>query len=298
MVRGAFWDLAVNVRHGHTTVGDVRALITAAKESGYRGIALNTTVSGRLEPGHACSTRALVVVDPELAGTQAPLDATSPVNTVLTPSFRPAFRVLHRLTVRVQEAADLYVFNAANESLLSYDILAVEVSEEKLLQQAMLLDCIDLISFPSATRASFQLKRTQVHACAKRGILFELSLASLLTRDQVARRYALQNSRTVCQRTNRGSRCVLVSGAESPMQMRGPLDMANLACVLFGMSEANSIASVSSFAEFVIRHAEYRRVTGGKGACWIGKIASPEAVPRMDDTETVQNSKSEDHGSA
>jgi len=35
----------VNVRHGHTTVGDVRALITAAKESGYRGIALNTTVS-------------------------------------------------------------------------------------------------------------------------------------------------------------------------------------------------------------------------------------------------------------
>jgi ribonuclease P/MRP protein subunit RPP1 len=262
MARGLFWDLNVILSSEQATAGDLQALVVTAKEAGFRGIALNTILTGRVDSKHRCQTRTLA---------ESVIPSTSEaVGTVSwTPRIRPEFRVLHRLTVRVQETTDLSVFHATNEVLQTYDIVAVEVPNEKFMQQAMLLDTIDLICFPLGTRASFQLKRTQVHACAERGILFELNLGPLLSRDQMTRRYALQNSRSLCQRTGGGTRCVLVSGASSPLQMRGPKDMINLGCVLFSMPETNGVAAVSTYADYVVRHGETRRATGSKGVLWV-----------------------------
>lgn len=282
MVRRAFWDLSVVLSGDESTTGDLQALITAAKEAGFRGIALNTIVAGRIESKHRCRTRAL------LASSELPELETATADAIAwAPRLGYTFRVLHRLTVRVREAADLFVFHSANEVLQTYDIVSIEVPNEKLMQQAMLLDTIDLLCFPLGARASFQLKRTQVHACAERGILFEINLGPLLARDQVTRRYALQNARSICQRTGHGTRCVLVSGAASPLQMRGPMDMANLGRVLFGMSETNSIAAVSTYADYVVRQGEARRATGGKGAQWIRHLpaGAPHPIASEDESQ-------------
>lgn len=283
-MRRAFFDLNVTVDPKTLTDGDIRQFIEIYVELGYRCIALNVNVTGRVQSTlHGCHLR---------GKTDALLAQISEEKGWLIQSSSPQLeypvQVVHRITIIAQDAADLYALQSSPTVPQSYDIVAVEPGNEKLLQQAMQLDGIDLISVPLGRRAPFQIKRTHVKMCESRGLMIELCLAPLMSREASARRYALQNGMLVASRTGGGHRCVLTSGASRVMATRAPLDLANLSITLLGVSNTLGMAAVSAHAEHVVRHGQSRRLTGGKGVMIGVKVSRGlhEAYP--EDKGTLQ----------
>ena len=87
---------------------------------------------------------------------------------------------------------------------------------------------VDLISLPLAERLPFRLSLPPIAAAIARGVHFEICYAPAL-RDSSARRNLISNAQQLLRLT-RGRNVVLSSGAERPMELRGPHDVANL-CV-------------------------------------------------------------------
>ncbi|KAK4537085.1 hypothetical protein CDCA_CDCA11G3110 [Cyanidium caldarium] len=257
----AFYDLNVLLDPDAATEGDIRALAEAVWQLGFQALALNTVVSGRADATqHACRHRAAADAIVQEWNARRGVHADVSVLQLQRP-----VRILHRLTLRAEDTGDLVSLHEAVGVAGSYDIVAVEPANEKMLQQVLQMDSVDLISVDMGKRAPFQMRRTHWHACESRGLSVELCMAATLARDATARRHALQNGVALTERSGGGQRCVLTSGASTVMGTRGPRDLANVAMTLFGMSSAAGMAAVSTNAERVAQRGISRRLTGAKG---------------------------------
>jgi ribonuclease P/MRP protein subunit RPP1 len=74
----------------------------------------------------------------------------------------------------------------------SYDLLAVQVMDEKLMQQACGSMDIDIITFNLAERLPFQLRFATLGLAIARGIMFEIAYAPLI--DGMCRQNATRSS--------------------------------------------------------------------------------------------------------
>ena len=257
----AFYDLNVLVDPDATTEGDIRALAEALWQLGFQALALNTVVSGRADATqHACRHRAAADAIAQEWNARRGVHADVSVLQLQRP-----VRILQRLTLRAEDTGDLVSLHEAVGVAGSYDIVAVEPANEKVLQQVLQMDSVDLISVDMGKRAPFLMRRTHWHACESRGLSVELCMAAALARDATARRHALQNGVALTERSGGGQRCVLTSGAATVMGTRGPRDLANVAMTLFGMSSAAGMAAVSTNAARVAQRGISRRLTGAKG---------------------------------
>ncbi|KAM4597594.1 ribonuclease P protein subunit p30 isoform 2-T2 [Polymixia lowei] len=135
--------------------------------------------------------------------------------------------VLSRLTIMASDASH-FRQNAAEFRF--YDLLAVQPTSEKLF-----------------------------HAI-ERGLAFEISYSAAI-RDSTMRRYTLANSACLMERC-KGKNVIVSSGTDQPLELRGPYDISNLG-LLFGLSEGDSKAAVSSTCRSVLLHAETRRTACG-----------------------------------
>ncbi|KAJ8264373.1 hypothetical protein GJAV_G00148410 [Gymnothorax javanicus] len=165
-------------------------------------------------------------------------------------------KVLNRLTVVVSEASH---FRVTNE-FKWYDVVAVFPKTEKLFHSACMSFDVDIICVAVTEKQSFHFKRPPVNGAIDRGVFFEISYVAAI-KDSTMRRYTISNALSLME-TCKGKNVIVSSGAEKPLELRGPYDIANLG-LLFGLSEADAKAAVSTNCRAVLLHGETRKTALG-----------------------------------
>uniref|UniRef100_A0A8C6ZWF8 Ribonuclease P/MRP subunit p30 n=1 Tax=Nothoprocta perdicaria TaxID=30464 RepID=A0A8C6ZWF8_NOTPE len=154
-------------------------------------------------------------------------------------------KVLNRLTLVVSDPSHCNLLRSTSTNLRLYDIIAVFPKTEKLFH------AID------------------------RGIYFELLYAPAI-KDSTMRRYTISNAISLMQ-ICKGK--VSSRRGNQPLELRGPYDVANLA-LLFGMSERDAKAAVSTNCRATLLHGETR-----KSAC--GVVYTVKKPRKVEEEETT-----------
>ncbi|XP_070608452.1 ribonuclease P protein subunit p30 isoform X1 [Erythrolamprus reginae] len=169
-------------------------------------------------------------------------------------------KILSRLTLVVSDPSHCNVLRATSTNIKYYDIFAVFPKNAKLFHVACTTLDVDLVCVDVTEKLPFFIKRPSVNVAIERGVYFELIYVPSI-KDSTMRRYTISNAFSLMQ-ICRGKNIVLSSGAEKPIQLRSPYDVANLGW-LFGLSESNGKAAVSTNSRAVFLHGEARKTACG-----------------------------------
>ncbi|XP_071668026.1 ribonuclease P protein subunit p30 isoform X4 [Patagioenas fasciata] len=136
---------------------------------------------------------------------------------------------------------------------------------------------VDLVCINVTEKLPFYFRRPPVNMAIDRGIFFELLYAPAI-KDSTMRRYTISNAISLMQ-ICKGKNIVISSAAERPLELRGPYDIANLG-LLFGLSESEAKAAVSTNCRATILHGETR-----KSAC--GVVYTVKKPRKVEEEETT-----------
>ncbi|XP_007251211.3 ribonuclease P protein subunit p30 [Astyanax mexicanus] len=228
-----FMDL--NITAG-TDKAKFQSTIETAAHLGYSTVAINYVVEGQKKK--------------QLIPTPQPLAELFETFPTVQGKSRP-IKVLNRLTVVATDASH---FRPTNE-YKNFDLLAVHPKTDKLFHAACMNYDVDIICISATEPQSFHFKRSPVNGAIERGVFFEISYSAGI-RDPTMKKYTITNAVnliSVCK----GKNVIVASGAEAPLNLRGPYDIANLG-LIFGLSEGDSKAAVSTNCRSVVLHGETR----------------------------------------
>ncbi|KAL4420717.1 hypothetical protein ABPG75_010373 [Micractinium tetrahymenae] len=237
-----------------------RERVSQAVKLGWDAVALVHQAAAKLTEQDRCAIRPV-----ELA---ALLSAAKGVREALAAAEARAgprhgdphtVRQLTRINIPVDDPAAAQAA-CASAAARGYDLVAVQPGSERLFHMACSsLEC-DLVSLDLCRRLPYRFKPAAVKAALARGLHFEICLAPAL-RDAASRRQLFANALALARET-RGRGLVLSSGARSYMELRGPLDVINLATLL-GLTPQQAAAAVSSAPAAVVARAAARRAYRG-----------------------------------
>ncbi|XP_078146986.1 ribonuclease P protein subunit p30 isoform X2 [Centroberyx gerrardi] len=168
-----------------------------------------------------------------------------------------SIRVLNRLTILVSDSSH---FRPGAAEYRCFDLLAVQPTTEKLFHAACMMFDVDIICITVTEKLPFFFKRAPVNGAVERGLVFEVCYVPAI-RDSTMRRYSIANAVSLLE-SCKGKNVILSSGAEQPLELRGPYDIANLG-LLFGLSEQDAKEAVSSTCRSALLHAETRKTASG-----------------------------------
>ncbi|XP_039409652.1 ribonuclease P protein subunit p30 isoform X1 [Corvus cornix cornix] len=199
-------------------------------------------------------------------------------------------KVLTRLTLVVSDPSHCNLLRSTSANIRLYDIIAVFPKTEKLFHHFELgvepkrVSCklhemkdfiltfshsgqiacttldVDLVCINVTEKLPFYFRRPPVNMAIDRGIYFEL-LYTPAIKDSTMRRYTISNAISLMQ-ICKGKNVVISSAAERPLELRGPYDVANLG-LLFGLSESEAKAAVSTNCRATMLHGETRKSACG-----------------------------------
>lgn len=176
-------------------------------------------------------------------------------------------KVYTRLTAVLSDQSHLHVLS--QDPAKSYDLLAVQPQTDKLFQQCCGSLEVDIIALDMTRRLPFYLKPPQVRQAVERGIHFEI-LYSPMIMDSTARRHTISTALDLVNLT-KGKNLIISSGAEKPIDLRGPYDVINLG-LLFGLNEAVARRAVMDNCRAALLHARARTSTA-KGVVSVAKVS-------------------------
>ncbi|KAF9969007.1 hypothetical protein BGZ73_008846, partial [Actinomortierella ambigua] len=217
---------------------------------GYHVVAYNHEITGKLPPQHV-----------------------NPIQKLDLPGVN--LKQLSRLTLVVDDMSQNYGLNTSNQAVSSYDLVAVQPTNEKLFQAACSTFEVDIISLDMSTRLPFYLKHSTVGMAIERGIYFELGYSAAI-RDASARRNLISNAQSLI-RVTRGKNIILTSQAMRAIELRGPYDIINFGGLL-GLNQAVAKECISAHCRAVTVHAETRRNT-------VRAVASTEPIASLAENE-------------
>ncbi|XP_042314566.1 ribonuclease P protein subunit p30 isoform X2 [Sceloporus undulatus] len=171
-------------------------------------------------------------------------------------------KILSRLTLVASDPSHCNILRSTSPNIKFYDIFAAFPKNGKLFHVACTTLDVDLVCIDVTEKLPFYIKRPSINVAIDRGIYFELLYVPAI-KDSTMRRYTVSNALSLMQ-ICRGKNIILSSGAERPLQLRGPYDVANLGWLL-GLSEGNAKAAVSANCRAVLLHG------GGGGPARICK---------------------------
>eukprot|EP00180_Rhodochaete_pulchella_P003393 Plantae.Rhodophyta-Rhodochaete_pulchella.ctg57326.p1 GENE.Plantae.Rhodophyta-Rhodochaete_pulchella.ctg57326~~Plantae.Rhodophyta-Rhodochaete_pulchella.ctg57326.p1 ORF type:complete len:244 (-),score=24.60 Plantae.Rhodophyta-Rhodochaete_pulchella.ctg57326:45-755(-) len=145
---------------------------------------------------------------------------------------RPKPQLASRLTIKIEEQSDIQVLS--HPTLKTYDLVAVQLGNEKLLQHCLQAD-VDIVALDVGTRSPFHVKRPHINVAREKGISFEACYGPML-RGTVPRRLAVTNIASLL-RTTGGQNTILSSGASNPFELRRPLDVCNMVICSFDLDQ-------------------------------------------------------------
>uniref|UniRef100_A0ABI7X1K9 Uncharacterized protein n=2 Tax=Felinae TaxID=338152 RepID=A0ABI7X1K9_FELCA len=159
-------------------------------------------------------------------------------------------KVLTRLTIIVSDPSHCNVLRATSSRVRLYDIVAVFPKTEKLFHVACTHLDVDLVCITVTEKLPFYFKRPPINVAIDRGVGFELVYSPAI-KDSTMRRYTISNALNLMQ---------VCKG--KPLEIRGPYDVANLG-LLFGLSESDARAAVSTNCRAALLHGETRKTAFG-----------------------------------
>ncbi|XP_066549385.1 ribonuclease P protein subunit p30 [Amia ocellicauda] len=165
-------------------------------------------------------------------------------------------KVLNRLTLVASDASQF----RPSADFKNYDIVAILAKTEKLFHAACMSFDVDIVCITVTEKQSFHFKRPPVNGAIDRGVYFEINYTPAI-KDSTMRRYTISNSLSLME-ICKGKNVIISSGAEKPLELRGPYDIANLG-LLFGLSEGDAKAAVSTNCRAALLHGETRKTALG-----------------------------------
>ncbi|KAL4640075.1 ribonuclease P protein subunit p30 [Arapaima gigas] len=165
-------------------------------------------------------------------------------------------KVLNRLTLVLSDPSHF----RQTADFKFFDIVAIYPKTEKLFHAACMSFDVDIICVAATEKQPFHFKRPPVFGAIERGVFFEISYAAAI-KDSTMRRYTISNAINLME-ICKGKNVIVSSGAEKPLELRGPYDIANLG-LLFGLSEGDAKAAVSTNCRAVLLHGETRKTALG-----------------------------------
>lgn len=234
MARSVYSDL--NVRKLESCAANL-SVLQALADGGYERVAIchhvTLTKGVQLKPA------------PELADLleQTPLTKTG-----------RRLEVLQRLTVTVEDPALLHTLSSPAAD--SYDLLSVCPVSDRVFLQACSVLPIDIVTVNLADKLPFTLKYSQLSQAVERGLFLEICYSPAL-QGSSARRHTIANSQELVKGC-RGKNVLVTSNAEKALSVRPPLDVVNL-CRLFGLTDIQCKAAVTTASRAVLIHANMRR---------------------------------------
>ncbi|KVH88469.1 polymerase/histidinol phosphatase-like protein [Cynara cardunculus var. scolymus] len=198
-------------------------LAVKAMELGYTGVAYNRTITGVMSEADRCS----ISLFPLSSVLKVSPSISSSVNLhrrlLNVPTSTP-FRQYTRLSVVVDIPAQGSALNSGNPVLKTYDIVAVRPLKQESFDQACKNYEVDIISIDFLENR-FRLKQPLIKAAIE--FLVDWT---------------------------RGKNLIFSSAAPSVAELRGPYDVANLACLL-GFSMERAKAAVSRTCRSLLENA-------------------------------------------
>ncbi|XP_037352146.1 ribonuclease P protein subunit p30 isoform X2 [Talpa occidentalis] len=176
-------------------------------------------------------------------------------------------KILTRLTIIVSDPSHCNVLRATSSRVRLYDIVAVFPKTEKLFHVACTHLDVDLVCITVTEKLPFYFKRPPINVAIERGVGFELVYSPAI-KDSTMRRYTISNALNLMQ---------ICKG--KPLEIRGPYDVANLG-LLFGLSEGDAKAAVSTNCRAAILHGETRKTAFGI----ISTVKKPRSSEGEDDS--------------
>uniref|UniRef100_A0A5G2RGP9 Ribonuclease P protein subunit p30 n=1 Tax=Sus scrofa TaxID=9823 RepID=A0A5G2RGP9_PIG len=173
-------------------------------------------------------------------------------------------KILTRLTIIVSDPSHCNVLRTTSSRVRLYDIIAVFPKTEKLFHVACTHLDVDIVCITVTEKLPFYFKRPPINVAIDRGVAFELVYSPAI-KDSTMRRYTISNALNLMQ---------ICKG--KPLEIRGPYDVANLG-LLFGLSESDAKAAVSTNCRAVLLHGETRKTAFG--------IISTVKKPRSSETD-------------
>ncbi|KAI8920974.1 ribonuclease P/MRP protein subunit RPP1 [Powellomyces hirtus] len=252
-----FLDLNVPYPSHGGDMSELKKTVRLLHQFGYAGAAYTVTVSGK-DANKPNPIKPLKLSDLGIPTTQAAERCTSSVSALVSASPPPPapFQQLTRLTVVVDDIAANYQLNSNNAHLLTYDLIAVQPTSEKLFQAACsVLEC-DIISLDMSARLPFFLKAPTVNLALQRGLVFEISYSAAI-RDPTARKNLVSNAAALV-RITRGKGVLLTSDARKAMELRGVYDVINLASI-FSLPQDRAKHALDATCRAVLLHAATRK---------------------------------------
>uniref|UniRef100_A0A9L0INQ7 Ribonuclease P protein subunit p30 n=1 Tax=Equus asinus TaxID=9793 RepID=A0A9L0INQ7_EQUAS len=159
-------------------------------------------------------------------------------------------KILTRLTIIVSDPSHCNVLRATSSRVRLYDIVAVFPKTEKLFHVACTHLDVDLVCITVTEKLPFYFRRPPINVAIDRGVSFELVYSPAI-KDSTMRRYTISNALNLMQ---------ICKG--KPLEIRGPYDVANLG-LLFGLSESDAKAAVSTNCRAAVLHGETRKTAFG-----------------------------------
>uniref|UniRef100_A0A8C5MXK6 Ribonuclease P protein subunit p30 n=1 Tax=Leptobrachium leishanense TaxID=445787 RepID=A0A8C5MXK6_9ANUR len=229
----------------NTDVKKLQNIIEMAAHLGYSTVAINHVADSekkKLEIAKPISVAELFPSLPIVQGKCKPI------------------KILTRLTIIASDPSHCNVLRSTSPSTRWYDIVAVFPKTEKLFHAACTNIDVDLVCINVTEKHPFFIRKPPVNAAIERGIFFELIYTPAI-KDSTIRRYTISNALNLMQFC-KGKNIILSSGAERPLDMRGPYDVATLG-LLFGLSEGTSKAALSTNCRAALLHGETRKTAFG-----------------------------------
>jgi len=250
--KASFVDASVSTR----TQESKTEVIRLEHEIGYRRFCLNTEVDSIWTPNAGKKKKK-----------KGEEECTAPACPVPPPS-KPVEQLeddcksYNRLTFPLTDPIQLNKMNTPN--ILSYDILAVEPMDEKLLHKVCTeSEHVDLVTFNflAGNAPRFKIQPGVIKVAQERGIHFEISIGPGLRSLTDAKQSLISYARKIVTAT-KGKNVILSVGALRSGEVRGPYDLMNLG-VLFGMSQSQAKDAVTKNFDSMLRHSLSRKSGGG-----------------------------------
>ncbi|XP_027795808.2 ribonuclease P protein subunit p30 isoform X1 [Marmota flaviventris] len=279
----------------------LRGLVETAAHLGYSVVAINHVVDFKEKKQE---------IEKPIA-----ISDLFPTFPIVQGKSRP-IKILTRLTIIVTDPSHCNVLRATSSRVRLYDIVAVFPKTEKLFHllqgirqrlkiitesgstghaslgsgttveyyreiESCLVACthldVDLVCITVTEKLPFYFKRPPINVAIDRGLGFELVYSPAI-KDSTMRRYTISNALNLMQ-ICKGKNIIISSAAERPLEIRGPYDVANLG-LLFGLSESDAKAAVSTNCRAALLHGETRKTAFGI----ISTVKKPRPSEEGDDS--------------
>ncbi|CAG8656771.1 15062_t:CDS:2, partial [Acaulospora morrowiae] len=220
-----------------TQRNELRKRVDLLIKLGYQVVAYNHTVTGKINQSNVNPIKKLDFDD------------------ISNSNQKQKIEQLTRITVVIEDASQNIGLTSTNNAISSYDIFAVQPTNEKLFQNACGTFDVDIISLEMGSRLPFYLKHGTVGLAIERGVFFEICYAPAI-RDSSSRRQLISNAQNLV-RVTRGKNIIITSDAQRAMELRD----SNFRATIMGMNQALAKECISTNCRSVLMHAITRQRT-------------------------------------